>query len=183
MKNLAVARRYAKALILIGIDSGQIEAFREELSGITAVIEEEEGLRQVLGNPLYDRAARRGILELLLEKTEVSGTMRSFGLLLFDKGRIGTLPEIEAAYRKLADAEQNISRAEITSATKLTKKTVEEIRQALSKMTGKDIVLEVGEDKELIGGLVTRIGDLVYDGSIRTQLRNLRESFKKGEGI
>jgi F-type H+-transporting ATPase subunit delta len=52
----------------------------------------------------------------------------------------------------------------------------------LSKRTGKDIVLEVKQDPGLIGGLITQIGDLVLDGSIRTQLLNMRESLKRGEG-
>jgi F-type H+-transporting ATPase subunit delta len=70
----------------------------------------------------------------------------------------------------------------VTSAGELSSDAVERIRDALSKRTGKKIVLEVKQDDRLIGGLVTQIGDLVLDGSIRTQLLNMRESLKKGEG-
>lgn len=183
MKNLAIARRYAKALILIGQQDGQAEAYREELAGVATVIQDNDGLRQTIGNPLYDRAARRDLLQTVVDKLGVSRVMRSFLMLLFDKGRIGGIQEIERAYQKLADDLKNVSRASITSATALSEEAVISIREALGRMTGRDVVLEVSEDPGLIGGVVTRIGDLVYDGSVRTQLQNLRESFKRGEGI
>jgi F-type H+-transporting ATPase subunit delta len=82
----------------------------------------------------------------------------------------------------LADELKGVARATVTSAGELSADAVERIRTALSKRTGKDIVLEVKQDHGLIGGLVTQIGDLVLDGSIRTQLLNMRESLKKGEG-
>jgi len=57
------------------------------------------------------------------------------------------------------------------------------VRQALSNKTGKDIKLEVEQDPSLIGGIVTRMGDLVWDGSIKAQLLNMRESLKRGESV
>ncbi len=76
-----------------------------------------------------------------------------------------------------------MARASIVSATVLSTEAVEKIRLALSKMTGKEIVLELEEDVDLIGGIVTRIGDQVLDGSIKTQLVNMRESLKRGERV
>ena len=65
----------------------------------------------------------------------------------------------------------------------MSSETIEKIQSALSKRTGKDIILEVEQDPELIGGIVTRIGDLVLDGSVKTQLLNMRESLKRGESV
>jgi F-type H+-transporting ATPase subunit delta len=104
-------------------------------------------------------------------------------MLLFDKGRIGFLPYISEFYQKLADELKGIARASLVSATELPDKTIEKIREALSKKTGKEVILEVEQDPELIGGIVTRIGDLILDGSIRTQLVTMRESLKKGESV
>jgi F-type H+-transporting ATPase subunit delta len=81
----------------------------------------------------------------------------------------------------LADELKGVAKASLVSATKLSAETIEKIRTALSKKTGKEIVLEVEQDPGLIGGIVTRIGDLVLDGSIKTQLLNMRESLKRGE--
>ena len=107
--------------------------------------------------------------------------MSAFLLLLFEKGRIGFLASINEFYQALADELKGVARASLTSATELGDETIEKIRAALSKRTGRDIILEVEQDPGLIGGIVTRIGDLVLDGSIKTQLLNLKESLKRGE--
>ena len=84
-------------------------------------------------------------------------------------------------YQKLADELKGIARASLVSATEISSETIEKIRTTLSKRTGKDIILKVEHDPGLIGGIVSRIGDLVLDGSIKTQLLNMRESLKRGE--
>lgn len=181
MKNLAIARRYAKALLLIGKDDGQTENYRQELEGVAALLEREKQLAGTISNPLYNTDERRKVVEALIGKLKLSKVMSSFLMLLFEKGRIGFLPSINEFYQTLADELKGVARASLVSATKLGDETVEKIRTALSKKTGKDIILEVEQDPGLIGGIVTRIGDLVLDGSVKTQLLNLRESLKRGE--
>jgi F-type H+-transporting ATPase subunit delta len=183
VKNLAISRRYAKALLLIGKEDGQAETYREELNGLSELIEREKALEQAICNPLYDAAGRKKVLEAVIEKLNLSKLMRAFLLLLFDKGRIRFLSDINEFYQKLADELKGVARASLVSAKELSSETVEKIRSALSKKTGKDIILEVEQDPGLIGGIVTRIGDLVLDGSIKTQLVNMRESLKRGEGV
>jgi F-type H+-transporting ATPase subunit delta len=104
-------------------------------------------------------------------------------MLLFDKGRIGFVGDIDEFYKKLADELKGVVRAGLVSATELSGETVRKIRKALSNKTGKEVSLEVKQDPALIGGIVTRIGDLVLDGSIRTQLLNMRESLRRGERV
>ena len=183
MKNLAIARRYAKALLLIGKEDGNAETYRDELSGIAQLLEKQPELDQAITNPLYDAEGRRKVLETVISKVELSQVMKSFLMLLFDKGRFSYLPAIEDLYQKLADELKGIARASLVSATELPSETVEKIRAALSKKTGKDIILDTQQDPELIGGIVTRIGDLVLDGSIKTQLYNMRESLQRGESV
>ncbi len=183
MKNLAVARRYAKALLLISKEDGQTDSYQKELSGFAALMETSETLDQAITNPLYEASVRRNVLQTVIDKLDISSTMKSFLLLLFDKGRIGFIGQIDDFYKKLADELSNIGRASVVSATDLSEETVERIRAALSKKTNMDIILQVEKDPELIGGIVTKIGDLVWDGSIKTQLSNLRETLKRGEGV
>ena len=183
MKNLAISRRYAKALLLIGKDDGKAEIYKQELDTIAKLVENDKGLELVLTNPLYNAVARKKVLQLVVEKLNLSKAMKSFLFLLFDKGRIGFLGTINEFYQKLADELKNVARASLVSATEISVETVEKIRATLSKMTGKDIVLDVKVDQSLIGGVVSRIGDLVLDGSIKTQLLNMRESLKRGESV
>ena len=181
MKNLAIARRYAKALLLIGKEDGQAEGYREELARFSKLIREDKALDQALNNPLYDADGRRKVLAAVIKKMKLSRVMASFLTLLFDKRRIAFIGHIDDFYQKLADELKGVARASLVSAAELSDETVVKIRSALSKRTGKDIILEVKQDPSLIGGIVTRIGDLVLDGSIRTQLVNMRESLKRGE--
>lgn len=183
MKNLAIARRYAKALLLIGKEDGQTETYREELKAFTDLINRENQLGQAITNPLYDTAARKNVLTAVLEKLALSRVMNAFLLLLFDKGRVGFLASINDFYQKLSDELKGVARASLVSATELSSETIEKIRSSLSQKTGKDIVLECEQDPSLIGGIVTKIGDLVLDGSIKTQLLNMRESLKRGESV
>ena len=183
MKNLAIARRYAKALLLIGKEDGQTETYREELNTIAELVKSQNVLEQALVNPLYNAADRKKVLKAVLDKMGLSKVMNAFMLLLFEKGRVGFLSNINEFYQKLADELKGVARASLVSATALSSETVEKIRASLSKKTGKDIILEIDEDPGLIGGIVTRIGDLVLDGSVKTQLLNMRESLKRGESV
>jgi len=183
MKNLSIARRYAKALLLIGKEDGKAESYKDELDGFTNLLSREKELDQAICNPLYDFSSRKSVLRAIIEKIGFSTVMASFLLLLFDKGRIGFVSDINDFYQKLADELKGVARASLVSATELSTETIEKIRITLSKKTGKDIILEVEQDSGLIGGIVTRMGDLVLDGSIKTQLFNMRESLKRGESI
>ena len=183
MKNLSIARCYAKALLLIGKEDGQAESYREELNNVAGLVAGEKELEQAITNPLYDAAGRRKVLHAVIDQLYLSDTMKAFLLLVFDKGRIGFLGNINEFYKKLADELKGIARASLVSATELSSEAIDKIRSTMSKMTGKDVILDIEQDSSLIGGVVSRIGDLVLDGSIRTQLLNMRESLKRGESV
>jgi F-type H+-transporting ATPase subunit delta len=183
MKNLAIARRYARALLLIAKEDDQVEAYRQELHAFANLMAQENALDEAITNPLYDAADRRSVLQTLVDKLGLSKIMASYLALLFDKGRIGYLSDIDNFYQKFADELKGIARANLVAATELSSEAVEKIRASLSQKTGREIILEVEQDPDLIGGIVTKIGDLVLDGSIKTQLLNMRESLRRGEGI
>jgi F-type H+-transporting ATPase subunit delta len=183
VKNLTIARRYAKALLIIGKEDGQAETYRDELDGFAKLMAKEKELEQAITNPLYGASGRKKVLETVIGKVGISKILASFLLLLFDKGRFDFLSNINEFYQKLADELKGVLRASLVSASELPSETVEKIRTTLSKRTGKDIILQVKQDPSLIGGIVSRIGDLVLDGSIKSQLLNMRESLKRGESI
>jgi F-type H+-transporting ATPase subunit delta len=183
MKNLKIARRYAKALLIIGKEDDKAESYKEELDRFSDLITREKELEQAITNRLYEVGGRKKVLQAVIDKVNTSKVMSSFLLLLFDKGRFGFLSDINEFYKKLADELKGVVRASLVSATELSSETVDKIRTTLSKKTGKDIILEVEQDPSLIGGIVSRIGDLVLDGSIKTQLLNMRESLKRGESV
>ena len=182
MKNMAIARRYAKALLLIGKEDGQTEQYRQELGRITRILFQEKQLAETISNPLYNHGERKLVLQKTIDKLSLTKVMSSFLILLFEKGRIGFIDSINEFYQMLADEVKGVARASLISASELSAETIEKIRSALSRKTGKEVVLEVEQDPGLIGGIITRIGDLVLDGSIKTQLLNMKESLRRGEG-
>lgn len=183
MKDIAISRRYAKALLLIGKEDGKAEAYREELSGLAAFLAREGELSAAIVNPVYELAGRRGVLKVVVGKLPLSPVIASFTLLLFDKGRFGHLGSIDATYQKLVDELNGVAHALVVSAVALSEDAVEKIKASLSALTGKNVILNLEKDPGLIGGIVTKIGDLVLDGSVRTQLQNMKESFKRGESV
>lgn len=183
MRSSAIARRYAKALILIGKEDGQAEKYRDELERAISMLDAQPVFEQTIGNPLYATESRRAILRTVIEKLQFSDIIVSFLLLLFDKQRFFHIRSIMENYARLADELKGVVRANLVSATELEDDTIDQIRGALSKMTGKEVILDAGLDPTLIGGVVTRIGDLVLDGSIRTQLKNMSQSLKRGERV
>ena len=176
-KNTTIARRYAKALMLIGKEDNKAENYGKELDSFASLIKKEKSFAFAISNPLYELSGRQKVLEAVLEKFNFSKTIKTFISLLFEKGRVAFLIEINNFYQKLLDDFKGFVRADLTSASKLSSEDVKKIKQAFEKKLGKEVILELKEDSSIIGGVVAKIGDLVLDGSIRTQLLKMRENF------
>jgi F-type H+-transporting ATPase subunit delta len=181
--SVRIARRYAKALLSIGREDGQAETYKEELGGFAKLLEENKELEEAISNPLYDAEGRKEVLQTVVERVGPSKVMASFLLLLFDKGRIQYVKDIYTFYEKLTDELANIVRADLVSAVELPEEAIQRIQAALSEKTGKEVKMDTRVDPALIGGVMTKIGDLVLDGSVRTQLMSLKESLQRGEII
>lgn len=181
MKNLIVAKRYAKALFNLALEDGKLDEYGKELSDLTQLLEQHPDLLDALANPLYPEDTKKAVFKTLAEKAEMSPVIRSFGDLLVVKKRVKHLPEIRDYFQKLVDDHNNVARAKVTAAVKLDSGALKKIADTLSKVTGKKVVVEFQQDPELIGGVVAQIGDLVIDGSVRSQLQAIKESLKRGE--
>ncbi len=176
----AIARRYAKALVQLGSEEGAVDKFQAELSGFEAVLAAHGNLRSIFADPAFGVEAKRNILKDLIAKLSVSPTVASFLSLLLDKGRLGLLDQVIASYGTLADELSGVVRPTLVSAMPLADAQVTEIKSALEKMTGRQVVLNVEIDPTLIGGVVTKIGDQLFDGSVRTQLQRIEGTLQKG---
>ena len=170
----SMARRYARAIFDIGVGKGLYEAFATELDGLAAVYSGSAELQQTLINPVFRLDQRRSILEKILPRVAPSREVRNFALFLLERTRIAELPAIARAYRELVDEKLGRVRATVTSAKALDPATQTSVQRALETRTGKRVVLTSSVDPELIGGIVARVGDLVFDGSLRTRLDLLK---------
>jgi len=181
--DLTVSRRYAKALLTLGQEDGKYLEYGEELRGFAQLLEREPELKNALLNPVYGMEERRSLLLRVTELLQVSPLVGNFLKLLFDKHRLAALPGISQVYQQFVDVLENVSRARITAAIPLDEGLREQLRQALEQITRSKVIMEVEENPAIIGGIVARVGDLVLDGSVRTQLHTLRESLIKGEVV
>ena len=176
----ALTRRYAKALIAIGVEQKAVESYGEELASVKEVLAGEPLFRQLLDSPTLDMDKKVAMLADLCKALELSEGMIKFLALLLDKGRIDYLGQIEDNYRKLADELSGILSAKITAAVELDDVQQQEIAASLEKQTGKQVAVSVQVAPELIGGLKAEIGGRLFDGSVKTQLKRIEESLTKG---
>ena len=176
----SLARRYARALLDIGIAKGVYEQLGKDMDELGALYGGSRDLTEALTNPVFPLARRRAVLEAILERTKVSPITRNFALLLLDRDRIPYLPAIARELRLMVDERAGRVRGVVTSARPLAPDHLAGIQAALEKASGRKVLLEKREDPALLGGVVAKVGDVVYDGSVRTQLETMKERFLAG---
>ena len=180
MISRTIARRYAKALMNIGQEDGNYDTYGKELGDFTALFQREEQLREVLNNPAFSIPRRQAIIKEIGKRLRLSPITSNFLHLLVDKNRMRYLPDITSLYRELADEAAGRARVHLITAHDLSKKKLDELTKGLELLVGRQVIMEVETDSSLIGGVVARIGGMVYDGSVRTQLERLKETLAKG---
>jgi F-type H+-transporting ATPase subunit delta len=157
-----------------------VERYGDELARVSSAFAAESALRLILESPTFPAEKKTAILVDLTEKLQLSGGMKSFLGLLLAKDRIQYLAQIEGNYRQLADELSGILRARIISAAELDAGQCATIRASLEKQSGKKVELKVDIEPSLIGGVQVEIGGKVFDGSVKTQLKRIEDTLKKG---
>lgn len=178
MRQTILARRYAKALFSLGKEQGKYESYNDALSAIAALYEESPEIGDSLTNPLYPLEARQKVMARIGEAVSADKMLAAFLNLLVEKHRAGILPDIAQEMQIMVDREQGISHGSVVSAVELDTALLGKIQETLEKITGNKVTLETGVDPSIIGGIIAKVGDLVLDGSIKTQLNGLKESIK-----
>lgn len=181
MRSPAAARRYARALFALAREEGRVEEVRRELDALHQVLDEHAELRDAVFQPLHPSRERRAVLVDVCELVGASQTVRNFSAFLVDQRRVIDFETIREAYGRLADDAAGRTRATVVSATPLSDAQRDRLRGALAARTGQQIELEENVDPSLLGGAVASVGGLVFDGSLRTQLEQLRSSLTRGQ--
>lgn len=171
-----IAKRYATALLELGVESGQTEALVEEIGRAAEAYENNAELRTVFSNPLVPATAKKAILADISEGLGLGHTARNALGLLLDRRRIAALPAIAVRLRELADHARGMVRAEVQTAMPLPEDYFEKLQGQLERITGRRVALERKLDPSLLCGVVVRVGDTVFDGSLVARLRQMRET-------
>jgi F-type H+-transporting ATPase subunit delta len=175
----SIARRYAKGLFSLAAETGKVEPWSDSLQALKQAVEGSPDLLDVLSNPVYSREQRRAIVEKLASALRLDPEPANLLFLLGDRNRLAYLSAIVTTFRDLADQHLGRVRAKVTSAVPLDDAAAQAIANKLTQATKAQVLLDRAVDPALLGGVVAQVGSLVYDGSVRTQLEDLRQQLKR----
>jgi F-type H+-transporting ATPase subunit delta len=166
--------QYANALADIALAQGAAEPAAKQLSDFCAAYAESAELRTFLGSPAVNTEAKHAVIEKLIARLGANKILRNFLFVIADRHRTQLLPEILASFQQVLRQRQGVAEAEISSAVELSAAQKKDLAATLARLTGKKIETKYSLDPALIGGAVVRIGDTIYDGSLRNRLNEMR---------
>lgn len=175
MSSQTVARRYASALADVLKDQGEEAVVQAELKAWEQMISGNGSLLEALSNPTIPYEQKSNVLSELISRTKVRPTTANFLRLLLKNQRLPELPQVNAKLAQVLDERSGVVSAQVISARPVSDGLKASLEQKLFEVTGKKARLSFETDESLLGGMVTQIGSTVYDGSVRNQLRRLRE--------
>ncbi|MCU4137520.1 MAG: FoF1-type ATP synthase [Thermodesulfobacteria bacterium] len=175
---MAIALKYAKGLFTAAKELNKTKEFGEELNQIKDLLISMPEVLSALQNPIYPPDIKMEIIEEILKVVKIDPEIQRFLKLLVERRRIQYIREIVTMYQELLDEELNIARGEIITAYPLSEEEKKELEEALKNYLKKEVILESKVDEGIIGGIKIRIGDLIFDGTLKTQLNKMKEIIK-----
>lgn len=175
MSSQTVARRYASALADVVLEGGEEEQVQSELVAWEKMIAENQSLLEAFRNPTVAYEQKGKLLNELISRTKIRPTTANFLRILLKNQRLAELSQVNAKLAQILDERAGVLSAKIASARPVSERNKAFLEEKLAGLTGKKPRLTFEIDESLLGGIVTRIGSTIYDGSVRDQLRRLRE--------
>jgi len=167
--------QYANALADIALEQGAAGPVIQQLSDFTAAYSGSAELRNFFESPAATKEEKRRVAEKISARLGASKIVRNFLFVVIDHQRTSALPEILETFQNVLRERQGIAETEVFSAAALKDAQKKEITQTLERVTGKKIEAKFSLDVNLLGGVRVRVGDTIYDGSLRNRLDGLRE--------
>ena len=180
MVNVSLARRYARALIEVAKERAGLDSVQAQLEALAQAVTETSELDDLIKNPAYSRAERWAVLQAVMNALgAVEPLLQNFIRLVVDRDRIAYLGDIARVFRDMADSLAGRVRGRVTAAAPLPEESVTAIKKGLERLTDRQVILEASVEPGLLGGVVARVGSMVYDGSLRSRLNELRQELKR----
>ena len=174
----AVAERYAAALADVAVERKNSETVKRNLAAFVEAFSSIADLRNALESPALNAEVKRKVIAEVAGKMGLDVAVRNFIYLVVDHRRTEILPEMEEAFLSELNERLGIVDAEVTSAHELNDDEKRQLSTVLEQRTGKKVEARFQIDGALLGGAVVRLGSTIYDGSVRDQLKRLREQLE-----
>lgn len=183
MTSNIIASRYARALFKLGSEGGSntLDVFASSLESLHKIFVESDQFRETMVAPIFTQEEKCAVITELAQKINLDPAILNFCILLSEKNRMGDFEAIVEAFQKQMDEAKGIVRGTLVTATPLDEAKQQSIIAELQKKTDHKLLLEFGVAKEILGGVILKVGDYVRDASLRTQLFILKDSIKRGE--
>jgi F-type H+-transporting ATPase subunit delta len=173
------AARYARALLDVAIKESDPARAEQELAAFVELVQQHPDLQRTFANPVVSAADKRAVVQQILDRLKPTSPVGKLVPLLATRGRLALLPDLLDMYRERLMEHQNVLRAEVTTAVALSPERVAQLQQRLATATGRVVTMTTKVDASIIGGVVTRIGSTVYDGSVATQLARVKDRLEQ----
>lgn len=180
MTNTLAAARYGRALFDVALKETDPQAVERELAAFVGMVQGHDLLGKVLVNPAIPASRKRALVAELSAQAGLSPITSKLLGLLAERDRLVLLADVLEEYRRRLLDHQQVVRAAVTTAVPLAADRVSALGQAFTRVTGRQVQVTTSVDPALIGGVVARIGSVVYDGSVRRQLERIREALTQG---
>jgi F-type H+-transporting ATPase subunit delta len=175
-----LSRRYTRALFQLAREAGEEEIIGSEIERFFSVYSGSD-LQKVLINPAFAIGTRKKILTQVMQSQQLSSLTVKFLSLLLERDRLLELAGIVSCYRRLLNEAKGRVEAKVVSPNALDAALVEQLRERLRGLSGKDVVLQQETDPSLLGGLLVELEGKIYDGSIRAQLEKMKQRIARGQ--
>ncbi len=173
-----VSKTYSEALFEVALEEEKVELFLKELEFIVDSLKTYPEFFVLLKSPRINvDEKKKMIAEVFSDK--LSEEMNNFLKIILDKRRSGYMEQIKDEYEKLVNEHMGIVKTVATTAVPLSEAEQNNLVEKLEKVTGKKIKLTNSVDKDLLGGVLVKIGDKVIDGTVKSRLNDLREDLAK----
>jgi F-type H+-transporting ATPase subunit delta len=175
----AAAGRYARALfdVVQKEKPGDLEAVQSQVQDLAAVFAGNATLAGVMGNPAVPVTKKVAVAKAIVDRAgTLSSPVAKLVVMLAERDRLMLLPDVARVYRERLMDYQKVIRGEVTTAMPIAPEKLRALEQGLQQATGRRVFLEAKVDPAIIGGMVTRLGSTVYDGSVTTQLQKMKQT-------
>ena len=175
----AAAGRYARALfdVIVAEAPAALDAAQSDLQAFADLVSQNAALSGIATNPAIPVGRKAALAKALVDRARIgTPAVAKLIVLLASRDRLVLLPDVARAFRARVMDHQQIVRGDVTTATPLSSETLRALEVALRRATGRTVVLESRVDPSIIGGVVTRLGSTVYDGSVTTQLAKMKQA-------